>query len=279
MDDKTQNNPVPPKTNVDTRDVSEIFKTPSAKPENAKPEEAAPKEPEKPQDVHTMNAKGKGSGRLITFILDLALNLLIVFGLVYIIQTFIASPFKVYGPSMCDTLNNIEDTCMTGYGEYIIVNKLIYKDFFGWSLSEPERGDIIVFHPPHTNKQFYIKRIIGVPGDTVKLIDGNVYIFNDEYPTGRQLKEDYLNADNAGNTNPSTSNRVTTFTVGEDEYFVLGDNRMQSVDSRSCFRDPFQGGCRGEEAYFLPKENISGKAWVVLWPLNYIRTIEETNYE
>lgn len=275
MDEKTQNTPDTTSGNADKRDVSEIFKSPAKIPETP----VQPKEEAKPLVEHEITAAKKGSGRLITFILDLALNLLIVFGLVYVIQTFIASPFKVYGPSMCDTLNNIEDTCMTGYGEYIIVNKLIYKDFFGWSLSEPERGDIIVFHPPHTNKQFYIKRIIGLPEDTVKLIDGKVYIFNDEYPTGLELKEDYLNEDNAGNTNPSTSNRITTFTVGEDEYFVLGDNRMQSVDSRSCFRDPFQGGCRGEEEYFLPRENISGKAWVVLWPVQYIRMIGEASYQ
>jgi len=270
MNDETQKKPVPPKDNADTRDVSAIFKTPTEKPAE---------KPAAPPEEHIMTAKEKSGGRLITFVLDLALNLLIVFGLVYVIQTFIASPFKVYGPSMCDTLNNLEDTCMTGYGEYIIVNKLIYKNFFGWSLSEPKRGDIIVFHPPHTDKQFYIKRIIGLPGDTVKLIDGYIYIFNDEYPTGRELKEDYLNENNLGNTNPSTSNRLTTFTVGEDEYFVLGDNRMQSVDSRSCFRDPFQGGCQGKEQYFLPKKNISGKAWVVLWPVQHIRMIDEGNYE
>ncbi len=277
MNDEIQNKPIPPKDNVDTRNVSEIFKSSDVKPENVSENSTA--KAEQHMEGNTMPVENKTGGRLITFLLDLALNLLIVFGLVYVIQTFIASPFKVYGPSMCDTLNNIEDACMTGYGEYIIVNKLIYKDFFGWSLSEPQRGDIIVFHPPHTNKQFYIKRIIGLPGDTVKLIDGKVYIFNDEYPTGRELKEDYLNKNNLGNTNPSTSNRVTSFTVGEDEYFVLGDNRMQSVDSRSCFRDPFQGGCRGEEQYFLPKKNISGKAWVVLWPIQYVRTIDEPNYK
>ena len=276
MEDNTQNKSEPPKEAADTQDVSEIFKKPATEP---KPQAVTTEPAEQVEEKKEGEEGKKGGSKVVTFILDLTLNLLIVFGLVYIIQTFIASPFKVYGPSMCDTLNKIEEQCMSGYGEYIIVNKLVYQDFFGWSLSDPDRGDIIVFHPPHTDKQYYIKRIIGIPGDTVKLIDGKVYIFNENYPTGYEIPEDYLNEDNAENTNPSTSNRVTTFTVPDDEYFVLGDNRVQSVDSRSCFRDPFQGGCRGEEAYFLPKDNISGKAWVVLWPQNHIRILEEATYE
>lgn len=267
MEEDTQNN----------QDVSEIFKKTAEKPAEKSAQAATTPAPK--EELATEEAPKKKSGsRIVTFILDLALNLLIVFGLVYVIQTFIASPFKVYGPSMCDTLNYLDEQCMTGYGEYIIVNKLIYQDIFGWSISEAKRGDIIVFHPPHTDKQFYIKRIIGIPGDTVKLIDGKVFVFNDEYPTGHELEETYLNKNNFGNTNPSTSNRITTFEVPDNEYFVLGDNRMQSVDSRSCFRDPFQGGCRGEEAYFLPEYNISGKAWVVLWPLNHIRILENAEY-
>lgn len=263
----------------ETEDVTEIFK-PSKELEQKEEipvkEEKILEEKEQKQPEGAPRKK-KQKARLVTFILDLALNLLIVFGLVYIIQTFIASPFKVFGPSMCDTLNNINEKCLQGYGEYIIVNKLIYKDFFGKSISEPKRGDIIVFHPPHTEKQFYIKRIIGIPGDTVKLIDGKVYIFNNEYPTGYELPEGYLNNINNGKTFPST-NKVTTFNVSDDKYFVLGDNRNASTDSRSCFRDAFQGGCRGNEDHFLPHENIEGKAWVVLWPINYMRILEEIDY-
>jgi signal peptidase I len=180
---------------------------------------------------------------------------------------------------MCDTLNNIEGECLQGYGEYIIVNKLIYKDFFGWSITKPKRGDIIVFHPPHTKDQFYIKRIIGEPGDTVKLIDGKVYIFNSEHPTGLELKENYLNEENQGNTNPSRTNRQTSFTVPKDMYFVLGDNREHSIDSRNCFRDDYEGSCRGTDNFFLPRKNIEGKAWVVLWPLTKIRLLDHVDYE
>lgn len=278
--------------NKDNQDVADIFKKP-AQTETPKPEakqaanpattiepqtDTAKKTTETPEKIETEDlTKEQKQSKLITFILDLALNLIIVFGLVFLIQNFIASPFKVFGPSMCDTLNNINEECHQGYGEYIIVNKLIYKDFFGWSISQPDRGDIIVFHPPHTDKDFFIKRIIGIPGDTIKLIDGNVFLFNDEYETGYELPEVYLNETNSGNTLPST-NRVTTFDVPEGQYFVLGDNRVASTDSRSCFRDAFQGGCRGEEAYFLPRENIEGRAWVVLWPFSGIRLIERADY-
>jgi len=267
----------------DKQEVTDIFKKkPAAAPAAPAPKPATPEPattPEKaPAEAPTENlTKEEGQSKFITFILDLALNLIIVFGLVFLIQNFIASPFKVFGPSMCDTLNNIENECMQGYGEYIIVNKLVYKDFFGWSLSDPGRGDIVVFHPPHTEKDFYIKRVIGVPGDTIKLIDGKVFLFNDEYETGFELPETYLNEDNSGNTMPST-NRVTTFDVPEGSYFVLGDNRIASTDSRSCFRDAFQGGCRGEEAYFLHQKNVEGRAWVVLWPFNKIRMIGRADY-
>lgn len=239
---------------------------------------AAPK-PEEPKKIDTTadEAQEKKQSKFITFILDLGLNLLIVFGLVFVIQTFIASPFKVFGPSMCNTLNFIDEECHQGYGEYIIVNKLVYKNFFGWSLTEPTRGDIVVFHPPHTDKDFFIKRIIGIPGDTIKLIDGKVFLFNDEYETGFELPEDYLNEENSGNTIPST-NRVTTFEVPDGKLFLMGDNRSHSTDSRSCFRDAFQGGCRGEEGYFLNRSNIEGRAWVVLWPFDMIRMIDRGNY-
>lgn len=233
--------------------------------------------PKKEETVETGDQEDKQQSKFVTFLLDLGLNLLIVFGLVYVIQTFIASPFKVFGPSMCNTLNYIEEECLNGYGEYIIVNKLVYKNFFGWSLTDPDRGDIVVFHPPHTDKDFFIKRIIGVEGDTIKLIDGKVFLFNKEYETGYELPETYLNEENSENTIPST-NRITTFEVPEDYYFLLGDNRNHSTDSRSCFRDAFQGGCRGDEGYFLNKKNIEGRAWVVLWPFDKIRILERADY-
>ncbi|MCD6109358.1 signal peptidase I [bacterium] len=286
MNEETQ--PEPPKDtiNADNRSVEEIFSPKPKeegqpnKPEIPKPQTTTQLSPETPEVPRTPKDKpdNKEKGKFLTLILDIGLNLLIVFGLVFIIQSFIASPFKVSGPSMCDTINNLNGECVRDYGEYIIVNKLIYQDFFGWSLSKPSRGDIIVFRPPHNKDQFYIKRIIGLPGDTIKLIDGKVYLFNSEHETGYELPEPYLNDTNSGHTDPST-NRVTTFNVPEGMYFVMGDNRKQSTDSRSCFRDIFEGGCRGDQqAYYVPRENIQGKASVVLWPLNNIRILKSAKY-
>ncbi|MBU1446407.1 signal peptidase I [Patescibacteria group bacterium] len=210
--------------------------------------------------------------RFAALLIDLGLNLLIVFGLVFVIQSFIASPFRVSGPSMCNTLNYIDEECVQGYGDYVIVNKI------GYLIGEPQRGDIVVFRPPHAEDQFYIKRIIGVPGDTVKIINGKVYIYNDEYPTGYELEEqEYLNEDNYGKTQLG-NNREDTFEVPDGKYFVLGDNRHNSTDARNCFRDVYEGACRGAEDYFLEKHYIEGKAWLMLWPIQHIGFLADPAY-
>lgn len=215
------------------------------------------------------------------FALDILLNIIIIFGLVFIIRTYLISPFQVFGPSMCNTLNYINEKCEQGYGEYIIVNKAVYQNFFGWQVGKPQRGDVIVFHPPQNNKEFFIKRIIGVPGDTVKLLDGYVYIFNKEYPEGLKLNEPYLSPWNVGNTIPSPyKGSSTVFEVPEGHYFVLGDNRQQSSDSRSCFKENGLSGDCGDPGItpFLPADHIEGKAWVVLWPFHLVRALEDPGY-
>jgi signal peptidase I len=213
------------------------------------------------------------------FWLDVALNIIMIVALVVIIRTFIISPFQVYGPSMCDTLNNVDGTCQRAYGEYLIVNKLGYQNIFGWKIGVPKRGDIIVFHPPMNNNEFFIKRIIGLPGETVQLKDGKVYVFNQEKPEGFELKEDYLNSINSGNTNPFNRNN-TVFEVPKDSYFVMGDNRTASSDSRSCFQETASNEpCKGEgKSPFLTMDHIEGKAWLVLWPLNKISALKDPTY-
>lgn len=201
-------------------------------------------------------------------VLDILLNILIIGILVYFVRSYIISPFQVYGPSMCNTLNYVDGKCLNQYGEYIIVNKATYLEFIG----EPERGDVIVFEPPNGEKEYYIKRIVGLPGEIVELKGGFVYIKNDENPEGFKLEEDYLSKENFGHT--STFGE-TTFAVPENDYFVMGDNRIKSTDSRSCFRDPYSGGCNhSNSSPFLTKDNIEGKAWVTLWPFKLIRFIE-----
>lgn len=216
----------------------------------------------------------------LMFSLDIVLNLIVIAAMVFIIRTFLISPFQVYGPSMCDTLNNIDGKCEHGYGEYIIVNKLGYQNFLGWQVGTPKRGDIVVFHPPQNKDEFFIKRIIGLPGETIKLKDGYVYLYNQQHPEGIKLEETYLNQTNLGSTNPFTEN-MTIFEIPSDSYFVLGDNRTASSDSRSCFKESItSGGCnqKGGTPY-LKLNHIEGKAWLILWPLSKIAALSDYQYQ
>ncbi|MFA4890854.1 MAG: signal peptidase I [Candidatus Gracilibacteria bacterium] len=206
------------------------------------------------------------------WILDLAINVAIVFGIVLLVEKFLVTPFDIYGPSMCDNLNLISGECEREYGEKVIINKA------GYYVSDPERGDIIIFKPKFSDEKYFVKRIIGLPGETVEILDGEVYITNDENPTGKKLDESYLNITNKHNTR-SFSKGFKIFQVPEGEYFVLGDNREASTDSRSCFKNPFSEGCdSGIEDAFVPKENIAGKASLVFWPIGSMRMIEQPEY-
>ncbi len=119
-------------------------------------------------------------------------------------------------------------------GQRLLVSKIAYN--FG----EPERGDIIVFPPPHLNSdKDYIKRIIGLPGETLQIVAGVVYV--NDVP----LEEPYI-------TNPGNGSMAKT-TVPAGEYFVLGDNRTNSTDSRT--------------GWTVPLDSIVGKAWLSIWPM------------
>ncbi|MEK9132766.1 MAG: signal peptidase I [Patescibacteria group bacterium] len=203
---------------------------------------------------------------------DLLLNILIIIFLVFTVRTYLISPFQVSGPSMCDTLNQIKGTCQDSFGEYLIVNKAVYR------YSTPERGDIIVFRPPHNTEDFYIKRIVGLPGETVKLQNGKVYISNKEHQSGYELPEKYLNKNNKNQTLPHSAQLVTTYEVPQGMYFVMGDNRKKSTDSRTCFRGIGDRDCNNSVNNFLPISNIEGKAWMVLWPFNKIRVLQDPAY-
>lgn len=127
------------------------------------------------------------------------------------IRYFIVQPFIVRGASMEP---NFEDR------QYLIVDEASYY------FREPERGETIIFHYPRDPRQYFIKRIIGLPGDIVQLTGGAVRIINKEYEQGFTLQESYLMPPDR----PTRPDMRTT--LGEDEYFVLGDNRDASSDSR-----------------------------------------------
>ncbi len=127
-------------------------------------------------------------------------------------------------------------------GEYLIVDQLSYH------LREPQAGDVVVFRYPKNPSTFFIKRIIAVPGDTIS-IDGNVVtITNTEHPNGLVLDEPYINT--------MAPNTFMKETLGDREYFVMGDNRDRSSDSRVWG--------------ILQRENMVGRAFLRLFPLNRI---------
>lgn len=205
---------------------------------------------------------------------ELAKDLGSIVILVLIIRGFILSPYEVSGPSMCPYFNSYRENvqCYDGPGEYIIVSK------FWYYFSEPKRGDIIVFRKPAPGLgESYIKRIIGLPGETVRLRDGKVFVYNAEHPEGWELPEaEYLSAENLNNTQASYN--LTEFTVPENSYFVMGDNRAQSLDSRAHFSTKNPEFRSVETTAYVPYDNISGRAWLVIWPFGQAKIIHDPQY-
>ena len=130
-------------------------------------------------------------------------------------------------------------------GECIMVNKVCYRS------SGPQRGEVIVFNPPFDSTHPFIKRVIGLPGDTVEIKDGKVFI------DGISLEEEYIMAP-PNYTIPATE-------VLENEYFVLGDNRNNSNDSHY--------------GWTVPRDNIIGKAWFTYWPPNKLGVVKHYSPE
>lgn len=187
-----------------------------------------------------------------SFFLELAL----LIALVLFIRTYVFQFFRVSGPSMCPTLNTFDGECHYGNGEFIFVNEFLYS-----FLDDPKRGEIVVFQPPTTDKN-YIKRVIGIEGDIVEVIDGKVYLtMPDQERT--ELPEEYLSEKNRGRTY-SAFEKVT---VPEGSYLLFGDNRLESLDARRCF----EFDCTDENSPFVTKKHIRGRAEFALWPIEKMR--------
>lgn len=146
--------------------------------------------------------------------------------------------FVVEGPSMEPNFHT---------GEFVLVSRTAYWKVFG----EPQRGDVIVLHPPTKPGEEFIKRLVGLPGDRVEVRDGQVFV-NDVL-----LDEPYIEV-------PTNSSGV--WNVGEDQYFVMGDNRRNSEDSRSW----------GENQ--LHRDMIIGRAWLIYWPPRDWRLVQHQTY-
>jgi len=178
-------------------------------------------------------AKRKGPlGIALSWIFYMAVVLVLAFVLV----TFVGQRTEVSGVSMYPTLDD---------GDQLIVDKLTYR------FRDPKRFEVVVFPFQYQEDTYYIKRVIGLPGETVQIADGVITI------NGQALSEDYgwEKIENEGLA-------FDSITLGEDEYFVLGDNRNNSSDSR----EPSVGN--------VEKGTIIGKAWLKIWPLREMGFVE-----
>ncbi|MBM3189205.1 MAG: signal peptidase I [Chloroflexi bacterium] len=144
--------------------------------------------------------------------------------IVLVVNIFLAQATRVEGQSMEPNLHN---------NQRLIIEKISYR------LHAPERGDIVVLRRPHKSSEPLIKRVVGLPGETVQIKEGRVYI------NGQPLTEPYLDQATWGDSAPQI--------VPEEHIFVLGDNRRASNDSRSFG--------------MVPLDDVIGKAWVIYWPL------------
>ncbi|MFA6129809.1 MAG: signal peptidase I [Candidatus Omnitrophota bacterium] len=177
-------------------------------------------------------------------------SIVIAFLLAMVIRTFLVQAFKIPTGSMRMTLQE---------GDLILVNKFIYGakvpllDFYLPALREPKRGEVVVFIYPEDKNKDFIKRLVGLPGETVEIKGGSIYI-NDlpvEEPIFKQIYY-YNRGDFAA--------EGQKIVVPKDSYFVLGDNSLSSKDSR------YWG--------FVPKKNLLGQAMVIYWPIHRIRIIK-----
>lgn len=158
-----------------------------------------------------------------------------------VLYLFLITPHTVLGRSMFPTYKD---------REYLLANKVIYK------IQDPKRGDVIILR--HSDTEDFIKRIIGLPGEKISLMNGKVLI------NGKELTESTYLDPSIYTNGESFLREGGEYTVRENEFFVIGDNRNHSSDSR--------------EFGPIKREDIKGKAWVVYFPFNQFRFIQDPNY-
>lgn len=177
---------------------------------------------------------------VVSTIKEVGQTLLVSFGIFLIVYIFLVQPHRVKGESMFPTFVD---------GELLLTEKVSYR------FSQPKRGDVIVFEAPVGHNIDFIKRIIGLPGEKVSVHDGSIFI------NGNKLNEPYLNVDTPGDE---------TRTLSSNEYFVMGDNRPSSSDSRVFGA--------------ITKDKIQGRVFFVYWPIfrgknsDGMRYISRVNY-
>lgn len=178
-----------------------------------------------PTGVGPDRTAGQRGNSILGSIIEVVVIVTAAFVLALLIQQFVVKPFYIPSPSMRPTLME---------GDRVLVSRFIYR------FQEPERGDIVVFHPPRNEEQDYIKRVVGLAGDRVAVKDGRLYVNGEAqvepYLQEQQIKNDYAE-----------------ITVPPDSIFVMGDNRNNSGDSR--FFGP------------VAVDEIVGESFLIYWPL------------
>ena len=233
--------------------MHEVGPAPGGEPEQTVDESAsAPRAeaeaPPQPPAETEQPPPGKARRRQINPFVELVLILVAAFGLWYVIDGWVVKPYKIPSASMEPTLQE---------GDRVLVARFIYH------LHGPRRGDVVVFHPPGTGSTvqrgatteasvYFIKRVIGLPGETVEGRNGHVQVCKAHEVDCRSLTEPYL-------MSPGQVADFGPVTVPKGQYFVMGDNRGDSDDSRDWGT--------------LPRGNIIGGAFAIYWPLDRISTL------
>ena len=178
------------------------------------------------------------------YVFELVKVVVISLAIIIPIRYYLIQPFYVKGASMEPSFYD---------KEYLIIDEISYR------FHEPARGDIVVFRYPVNPEEFFIKRVIGLPGEKVQIKDGFVYIYNQAHPDGFQLEEKYL----PPALRTYGLNQELTV-LGGNEFFVLGDNRNASKDSRSFGA--------------VDKKFITGRVLLRGWPFNRINVFSAPQY-
>ncbi|MBB5209992.1 signal peptidase I [Microbulbifer hydrolyticus] len=202
----------------------------------------------------------KGQQEQEPVVVEYAKSFFPVLAIVFVLRSFLVEPFQIPSASMDPTLQ---------VGDFILVNKYAYglrlpvSRTKVLSIGEPKRGDVMVFFPPHANDTYYIKRVIGLPGDQIRVVNNQLFINGkpapqeliQALPPGNPQKEflweeiDGRRHLMAKQVRPSTYGNVRTLVVPEGHYFMMGDNRDNSLDSRKWG--------------FVPEKDIVGKAFAI----------------
>jgi len=190
--------------------------------------------------------------RLSTFFLDISEVIVFAVGIFFFVYLLIMRPHKIDGQSMMPNYQN---------AEYLLTEKVTYY------LHKPQRGDVVVLRPPQVVSEGdeFIKRVVGLPGETVKIFGGHIYI------NGKLLNEPYIAGDVITYGGPFLADNMD-YVVPSERYFVMGDNREHSSDSR------YWGPVSLNLSPNSDKEGINGRAWIIYWPLNKIGVTKSPTY-